>query len=105
MTLAQRFETIHRTNLWGAESTTSGLGSEDAETGVLGTGLATIIYYFIIDKLGAVSASSLAYIPPVVAMVIGVVLVSEPINAWEYLGAVLIMGGLVLVNRRPREKV
>ncbi len=71
--------------------------------GVLGTGLAYLIYYYIIEKLGAVSASSVAYIPPVVAMAIGVVLVGEEVNTWEYGGAVLILLGVVLVNRRRPE--
>ena len=49
--------------------------------GVLGTGVAYILYYFIIDKLGAVSASSVAYIPPVVAIIIRVFLIGEKIDA------------------------
>jgi drug/metabolite transporter (DMT)-like permease len=68
--------------------------------GVLGTGLAFILYYYIIDQLGAVAASSVAYIPPVVAIVIGVFLAGEKIDPWEYLGAALILAGVVLVNRK-----
>ncbi len=68
--------------------------------GVVGTGLAYIIYYYIIDKLGAVSASSVAYIPPAVAIVIGVFLVGEKIDPLEYLGAALILVGVVLVNKK-----
>jgi len=71
--------------------------------GVLGTGLAFIIYYYIIDKLGAVSASSVAYIPPVVAIVIGVFLVGEKIDPWEYLGAALILAGVVLVSKKQAD--
>ncbi len=67
--------------------------------GVLGTGVAYIIYYYIIEKLGAVTASSVAYIPPVVALIIGVVIVGEQIVIWEYLGAALILGGVVLINK------
>ena len=72
--------------------------------GVFGTGLAFIIYYYIIEKLGAVAASSVAYIPPVVAIIIGVVLVGENIDAWEYFGAALILTGVVLVNKKPAAK-
>lgn len=68
--------------------------------GVLGTGLAFILYYYIIDELGAVSASSVAYIPPVVAIAIGVFLVGEEIDLWEFFGAALILAGVVLVNRK-----
>ncbi|WP_108880605.1 EamA family transporter [Anderseniella sp. Alg231-50] len=68
--------------------------------GVLGTGIAFIIYYYIIDELGAVSAASVAYIPPVVAIIIGVFLVGEKIDLREYLGAALILVGVALVNRK-----
>ena len=68
--------------------------------GVLGTGLAFIIYYYIIEKLGAVSASSVAYIPPVIALLIGVVLVGEEIDVSEYAGAALILVGVFLVNKK-----
>ena len=68
--------------------------------GILGTGLAYIIYYYIIEKLGVVSASSVTYIPPVVAIAIGVIFVGEKINAWEYLGTVLIFVGVILINRK-----
>ncbi|MEO9876364.1 MAG: DMT family transporter [Anderseniella sp.] len=68
--------------------------------GVLGTGIAFIIYYYIIDKLGAVSAASVAYIPPVVAIIIGAFLVGEKIDPLEYFGAALILAGVALVNRK-----
>ena len=68
--------------------------------GVLGTGLAFIIYYYIIAHLGAVSASTVAFIPPVVAILIGVFLAGETIEAWEYLGAALILAGLLMVNMK-----
>ncbi len=68
--------------------------------GVLGTGIAYILYYFVIDRLGAVAASSVAYIPPVVALIIGVALVGEKIDPIEYLGAALILAGVALVNRK-----
>ena len=68
--------------------------------GILGTGLAYIIYYYIIEKLGVVSASSVTYIPPVVAIAIGVIIVGEKISSWEYLGTVLIFVGVILINRK-----
>ncbi len=56
--------------------------------------------HYIIEKLGAVSASSVAFIPPVVAILIGVVLVSEVMSFWDYLGTALIFAGLALVSKR-----
>lgn len=68
--------------------------------GLLGTGTAYIIYYYIIDKLGAVAASSVSYIPPVVAIAIGAVIVGEDISVWDYLGTLLIFIGVMLVNKK-----
>jgi 2-polyprenyl-3-methyl-5-hydroxy-6-metoxy-1,4-benzoquinol methylase len=50
LTLAQRFERIHRTNLWGAESSVSGLGSEDDATATLRAELPRLL-----ARLGATS--------------------------------------------------
>ena len=66
--------------------------------GILGTGVAYIIYYYIIEKLGAVAASSVSYIPPIVALVIGVIIVGENIIFWDYIGAALILGGVILTS-------
>jgi drug/metabolite transporter (DMT)-like permease len=39
--------------------------------GIFGTGIAFLIYYFLLQELGAVAASSSTYITPVVALLIG----------------------------------
>ncbi|MGI9569292.1 MAG: DMT family transporter [Desulfobulbia bacterium] len=84
-------------NVWSNAYVATGLA---VGLGILGTGLAYLIYYYIIEKLGAVSASSVTYIPPVVAIAIGVIIVGEKINAWEYFGIALIFVGLVLINKK-----
>ncbi len=48
--------------------------------GLCGTGLAYILYYRIVERLGAVAASGVTYIPPVVSLAIGAMLVGEPSN-------------------------
>lgn len=67
--------------------------------GLLGTGIAYILYYFIVEKLGAIGASSVTYLPPVVALLIGGLLVGEPIELLDYAAAALILGGVLLVHR------
>ncbi len=49
--------------------------------GLLGTGLAYICYYYIIEQLGALTASSVTYIPPIVALAIGAGIMGETIEA------------------------
>ena len=68
--------------------------------GLLGTGVAYILYYFIISRLGAVGASTVTYLPPVVALLIGTMFVGEPIEWLDLLAAGLILGGVFLMNRR-----
>jgi drug/metabolite transporter (DMT)-like permease len=68
--------------------------------GLLGTGLAYIIYYYIVEKLGAVSASSVTYIPPIVALLIGALLIGEPIKLADYGATVLIFIGVLLLKKK-----
>ncbi|MCW8859484.1 MAG: DMT family transporter [Deltaproteobacteria bacterium] len=68
--------------------------------GLLGTGLAYIIYYYIVEKLGAVSASSVTYIPPVVALLIGSLIVGEPITLADYGSTLLIFAGVFLLKQK-----
>lgn len=68
--------------------------------GLLGTGGAYIIYYYIVDKLGAVAASSVSYIPPVVALLIGAFIVGEQIETFDYCATVLIFVGVFLLKKR-----
>lgn len=72
--------------------------------GLCGTGLAYISYYHIVENLGALAASGVTYIPPVVALVIGVLLAGETVGPLGYLALVLILCGVALLQfggRRP----
>lgn len=66
---------------------------------LLGTGLAYLIYYYLIDTFGAIKASSVAYIPPVVALLIGALLAQEPIGLSDLLATALILFGVWLLKK------
>ncbi|MEY2421755.1 MAG: hypothetical protein QOI95_1822 [Acidimicrobiaceae bacterium] len=70
--------------------------------GCIGTGAAYILNYRLIADVGATRASIVTYIIPVVAVAVGVVILSEPLE-WRLLwGGLLIVAGLVLLReRRP----
>lgn len=68
--------------------------------GVIGTGFAYVLYYYVIEKLGAVRASALTYVPPVVALFIGATLLGEVITIIDYVATILIFAGVVLVNKK-----
>ena len=66
--------------------------------GLFGTGLAYVLYYYIVENLGAVAASGVTYIPPVVALVVGVFLAGEMIHPLSYVATVLILLGVALLQ-------
>ena len=70
--------------------------------GLLGTGLAYILYYVLVDRLGAVTAASSTYLPPVVALAIGWLVAGEPIQALDGAAVLLILGGVVISATRPQ---
>jgi drug/metabolite transporter (DMT)-like permease len=71
--------------------------------GLVGTGVAYILYYRLIDRLGAVAASSVTYIPPVVALAIGVGLMHDRLSPWQAAGAALVLSGIYLARRESHE--
>jgi drug/metabolite transporter (DMT)-like permease len=68
--------------------------------GLLGTGVAYILYYFLVAQLGAVTASGVTYIPPVVALAIGWLLVGEPLDAVDGAAVLLVLAGVTMLRYR-----
>ena len=66
--------------------------------GLCGTGLAYVLYYFVVANLGALAASSVAYIPPIVALVIGIFLVGDEIGVLGYVAMLLILSGIAVLQ-------
>lgn len=61
--------------------------------GILGTGLAFLIFYTLINELGAARSSIVAYLAPGFSVGYGVALLGESITAGTIVGLVLILGG------------
>lgn len=68
--------------------------------GLCGTGLAYLLYYFIVGRLGALAASSVTYIPPVVALLMGTMVAGEPLRPVDVVAMATILGGVYLLQRR-----
>ena len=68
--------------------------------GVVGTGVAYILYYRVIEQAGSTIASSVTIVQPVVAVILGMLLLSEKLNWYEFVGGlVIIFGALVSQGR------
>jgi LPXTG-motif cell wall-anchored protein len=66
--------------------------------GVLGTGLAYLIFFRILELWGATRTTLVTYVIPIVAVTLGFAFLDERLRPIEMAGAVLIIGGVVLVN-------
>ncbi|MBV8679441.1 MAG: DMT family transporter [Aquitalea sp.] len=67
---------------------------------VASTSLAYLIFYWLIDSLGATRASSVTYLVPVFGVLWGAMLLGEPVGLLMVLGGVLILGGVLLLGWR-----
>lgn len=65
--------------------------------GLLGTGAAYVLYYYIVSELGAVVASGATYIPPVVALAIGAA-VGETVTFTDGVATALILTGVAVLQ-------
>ncbi len=68
--------------------------------GILGTGAAYVINFELIKRGGAISASAVTYLVPVVAVALGVTILREPLTWTLPAGLVLVLAGTTLVTRR-----
>ena len=73
--------------------------------GLVGTGLSYVLYYFLIDELGATTASASTYVPPVVALLIGWVALGEPVGRLDVAAISLILAGVVIIRAGGRRAV
>jgi drug/metabolite transporter (DMT)-like permease len=68
--------------------------------GLLGSGLAYLSYFRILQRWGATRASMVAYLLPVVGIALGALVLQEPIAPSTFLGTALVIAGIALVNSR-----
>jgi len=68
--------------------------------GLLGSGLAYLVNFRLLSRIGATGTSQLAYLLPVVGLISGAVMFGEKIDAIVIAGTALVLGGVALVNSR-----
>lgn len=70
--------------------------------GVAGTGVAYVLAYSIITREGATAASTVTYLNPVVAVALGVVVLSEHVTLAVLAGVGLVLAGIALTRYQAR---
>ena len=73
-----------------------------AVLGLVGTGLAFVVMYWLIAEVGPERTTLVTYLAPVFAVGYGTLLLDEPLSALGVGGLVLVVTGAWLAGRRPR---
>jgi drug/metabolite transporter (DMT)-like permease len=68
--------------------------------GLLGSGLAYLVFFRLLRDWGATRTSMVAYLLPLYGIVLGAVVLNEPVDGRLVLGTALIISGVALVNAR-----
>lgn len=68
--------------------------------GAMGAFVAYLLYFYLIEQLGATVASMVTYVFPVVGVVLGVVFLSEVLDARLVVGTALVLAGIGIVSLR-----
>jgi drug/metabolite transporter (DMT)-like permease len=67
---------------------------------VVCTAIAFLVFFALIREVGAARALVFTYVNPAVALAAGVVVLNEPLTAWNVVGLALILAGSVLATGR-----
>ncbi len=70
--------------------------------GVLGTSFTYVLFWRVVKLAGATTAASVTYVVPVVATVLGILVLHEELRWHEPVGAAVVLAGVWLAQRKPR---
>jgi len=79
---------------WQALSAIAILGS-------FGTAIAFVIYYRLLARTNAGYVSMVTFLMPIYGVILGMVFLNEQLTSWMFLGALSILAGISLVNKKP----
>lgn len=68
--------------------------------GILGSGVAYLVNFRLLARIGATRTSLVAYLLPVVGIIAGAIVFQETVDARVILGTAFVIGGVALVNSR-----
>ncbi len=68
--------------------------------GVIASCVCFLLWTWVIHKLGAVVATNYVYVNPLSTIIVAAIVLNEPITAFFLIGALLILGGMYLADRK-----
>jgi drug/metabolite transporter (DMT)-like permease len=87
---------------WGAVQLTGRVVVSILLLGALSTGLAYVLYFRLIADLGATTASAVNYVVPIAAVLIGAMLLGEPVTWNVAAGGLIVLAGMAYAENRLR---
>ena len=69
--------------------------------GIIGSGIAYLCQFFVLQHWGATRTSMVAYVLPVIGIALGSIVLGEPITLNRIAGTALVLAGVALVNGGP----
>lgn len=72
--------------------------------GALGTGAAFLVFYMLIERVGATNATMVTYLIPVVGLLAGWLVLGEHFGPHVFVGAAVIVAGIWLAQRERRAR-
>ena len=70
--------------------------------GLLGSSLASLFYFQLIHSAGPTRATMVTYIPPLVGLILGAIILGEALSWWTLVGGAMILAGIIAVSRPIR---
>ena len=64
--------------------------------GALGSGVAYLLFYKVLDVVGSAVAASVTYITPIIAVILGVLILNEQLHWYEPVGGVIVVLGAAI---------
>jgi drug/metabolite transporter (DMT)-like permease len=68
--------------------------------GILGSGIAYILNFHVVSHAGGTTASTVTYLTPVFAVIVGAAFLGEPVTWYELVGGLVILAGAALSQGR-----
>jgi drug/metabolite transporter (DMT)-like permease len=72
--------------------------------GVLGSGLALVLWYYLLHEIGPTRTALVSYIFPLGGVILGVIFLREELSWQLFFGAMLIVVSIIVVNWRIKEE-
>lgn len=73
--------------------------------GILGSGLALLLWYYLLHEIGPTRSGMVTYIFPPGGVLLGVIFLDEPLPWQLAVGSILIIASLAIANWQPRKRV